>query len=134
MTLTFDRESYANLLKEFLPRPIRVADEYQRILAIVESLIHKENASPEEEQLLDLCIILVEKFELEQYPSQNLSTPHSRLLHLMEANDLRQEDLLNVFGSSTIADEVISGQRSINETQAQKLADRFNLPPKLFYA
>jgi HTH-type transcriptional regulator / antitoxin HigA len=134
MTLTFDRESYANLLKEFLPRPIRVADEYQRILAIVESLIHKENASPEEEQLLDLCIILVEKFELEQYPSQNLSTPHSRLLHLMEANDLRQEDLLNVFGSSTIAGEVISGQRSINETQAQKLADRFNLPPKLFYA
>jgi HTH-type transcriptional regulator / antitoxin HigA len=133
MTLTFDRESYANLLKEFLPRPIRVADEYQRILAIVESLIHKENASPEEEQLLDLCIILVEKFELEQYPSQNLSTPHSRLLHLMEANDLQQEDLLNVFGSSTIAGEVISGQRSINETQAQKLADRFNLPPKLFY-
>lgn len=132
MTLTFNRENYANLLVEVLPQPIQSEAEYQRVLAIVEMLMNKQDISTEEDRLLDLLVILVEKFESEHYPSQNRSTPHSRLLHLMEANNLRSVDLISVFGSSDLAAEVIEGKRSIDKAHAEKLSDRFNLPPALF--
>ncbi len=106
--------------------------EYQRVLAIVELLMNKKDISTEEDRLLDIFVILVEKFESEQYPSPKRSTPHSRLLHLMEANNLRSVDLIGVFGSSDIAAEVIEGKRSIDKTHAQKLSDRFNLPATIF--
>jgi HTH-type transcriptional regulator / antitoxin HigA len=134
MTLTFNRENYANLLAEVLPQPIETDAEYQRVLAIVELLMNKQMTSLEETRLLDLFVILVEKFESEHYPSQNLSTPHSRLLHLMEANQLQSDDLIGVFGSSDLAAEIIEGKRSIDKTHAQKLSDRFNLPSTLFLA
>ena len=132
MTLTFNRKTYANLLAEVLPQPIATEAEYQRVLTIVEVLINKETTSLEEDRLLDLFVILVEKFESEHYPSQNLSTPHSRLIHLMEANHLQPADLIGVFGSSDLVVEVIDGRQSIDESHAQKLSDRFNLPSTLF--
>jgi HTH-type transcriptional regulator / antitoxin HigA len=132
MTLTFNRTTYANLLAEVLPQPISTEAEYQRVLVIVESLINKETTSLEEDRLLDLFVILVEKFESEHYPSQGFSTPHSRLIHLMEANHLQPADLIGVFGSSDLVAEVIDGKRSINKSHAQKLSDRFNLPSTLF--
>ncbi|WP_373544795.1 type II toxin-antitoxin system HigA family antitoxin [Chamaesiphon sp.] len=132
MTLTFNRENYANLLVEVLPQPIETEAEYQRVLAIIELLMNKESSGLEENRLLDLFVILVEKFELEHYPSQNLSTPHSRLLHLMEANNLQPADLIGVFGSQDLVVEVMDGRRSIDKTHAEKLSDRFNLPSSLF--
>jgi HTH-type transcriptional regulator / antitoxin HigA len=134
MTLTFNRESYANLLVEVLPQPIETESEYQRVLVIVELLMNKQATSIEENRLLDLFVILVERYESEHYPSQKLSTPHSRLLHLMEANHLQPVDLIGVFGSSDLVAEVIDGKRSIDKNDAQKLSDRFNLPSTLFLA
>ena len=132
MTLTFNRESYANLLLEVLPQPIETEVEYKRVLAIVESLMNKKASSLEENRLLDLFVILVEKFESEHCPSQNISTPHSRLIHLIEANNLQPVDLIDIFGSSDLASEVIDGKRSIDRNHADKLSDRFNLPSSIF--
>jgi HTH-type transcriptional regulator / antitoxin HigA len=132
MTLTFNRESYANLLSEVLPQPIETEVEYKRVLAIVESLMNKKASSLEENRLLDLFVILVEKFESEHYPSQNISTPHSRLIHLVEANNLQPVDLIDIFGSIDLAAEVIDGKRSIDRNHAEKLSDRFNLPSSIF--
>jgi HTH-type transcriptional regulator / antitoxin HigA len=112
--------------------PLETEAEYQRVLAIVELLMNKDAPSLEENRLLDLFVLLVEKFESEHYPSQKLSTPHSRLLHLMEANNLQAADLISVFGSSDIVSDVIEGRRSIDKNHAEKLSDRFNLPLALF--
>ena len=132
MTLTFNRAAYANLLADVLPQPIRSQSEYDRVLGIIEASMNKETVSSEEEQLIDLFVILVEKFESEHYPSENRSTPHSRLLHLMDANDVQPADLVGIFGSSDRVLEVIDGKRSIDLNQAEKLSNRFNLPSKLF--
>lgn len=132
MTLTFNPKNYANLLIEVLPQPIQAETEYQRALTIVETLMHKQDITLEEDRVLDLLVILIEKFESENYNLQNLSTPHSRLLHLIEANNLKQTDLLSVFGSSGIASEVINGKRKISKTHAQKLGEYFQVSPALF--
>ena len=132
MTLTFNREVYANLLSEVLPQAIRTEEENERALAKVEALMHKGELTPEEDRLYDLLIILIEKFEEENYLPLNLSTPLSRLLHLLESNNLKQTDLLDVFGSSGIASEVINGKREISRAQAKKLGERFSISPSLF--
>jgi HTH-type transcriptional regulator / antitoxin HigA len=132
MTLTFNRQAYANLLTDVLPQPIQSQSEYERVLKIVETLMHKETVSVEEERLIDLFVILIEKFETEHYPSQNRSTPHSRLLHLMDANDVQPTDLVSIFGSSDRVFAVINGTQAIDLAQAEKLSDRFNLPSKVF--
>jgi len=40
----------------------------------------------------------------------NASTPHSILLHLMEARDLKQSDLVGILGSKGVTSEVINGK------------------------
>jgi HTH-type transcriptional regulator / antitoxin HigA len=109
----------------------QIEDWYQA-LATVEALMHKTELTPEEDRLYDLLLVLIEKFEQENYPLQNLSTPHSRLLHLLDSNHLKQTDLLDVFRSSGIASEVINGKREISKTQARKLGERFGVSPALF--
>lgn len=132
MTLTINPESYGKLLTKYLPKVITNEAENQRALDIAETLSNKHDVTPEEEQLLDLLVTLIENFESKQYFLENHSTPLSRLIFLMEANNLRQADLLDVFGSKGIASEVLNAKRQISKTHAIKLGERFNVEPTLF--
>ncbi len=85
----------------------------------------------EEERILQLLLTLVEKYEDEHYPMNNAS-PLDILLHLMESNDLKQADLVNVIGSSGVVSEVVNGKRQISKNQAQALGKFFHVDPKLF--
>ncbi len=132
MTLTINPESYGKLLTKYLPKVITNEAENKRALDIAETLSNKLDITPEEEQVLDLLVTLIENFETKQYCFENHSTPLSRLHFLMEANNLRQADLLNVFGSKGIASEVFNAKRQISKTHAIKLGERFNVEPALF--
>ena len=132
MTPTINRETYGKLLRKYLPQSITNQKENQRILDIAETLSNKHDLIPEEERLLDLLVTLIEKFETEQYNFGTNSTPLSRLHFLMEANNLRQADLLAIFGSKGIASEVFNGKRQISKTHAIRLGEKFNVDPALF--
>ena len=134
MTLTINPETYGKLLTQYLPKVITNEVENERALNIAETLSNKRDLTPEEEQLLDLLVTLIENFENKQYTFENNSTPLSRLIFLVEANNLRQVDLLDIFGSKGITSEVFNGKRQISKTHAIKLGDRFNVDPALFFA
>jgi HTH-type transcriptional regulator / antitoxin HigA len=131
MTLTFNPQTYGSLLAEVLPQPIANESEYQRVLAIIESLMH-QTISAEQERMLNLFLILVEKFEADHYPLPNTSTPHRRLQHLIEANNLPTIELVGIFGSVAMLTDILDGKKTINSSQAQQLADRFHLPITIF--
>ena len=76
-------------------------------------------------------MILIEKFEEEHYPIPQ-GTPHSMLLHLMEAQNLKQEDLVGVIGSRGVVSEVVNGKRDISKNQAKTLAEFFSVDVSLF--
>jgi HTH-type transcriptional regulator / antitoxin HigA len=133
MTLTFNPQIYGSLLAEVLPQPIANESEYQRVLAIIESLMH-QNISTEEERMLNLFLILIEKFEADNYPIPCTSTPQRRLQHLIEANNLPATELVGIFGSVATLNDVLDGKKVINSNQAQQLADRFHLPATIFLA
>jgi HTH-type transcriptional regulator/antitoxin HigA len=132
MTLSINSKIYGDLLAQYQPKNITDEQENERAIAIVESLTHKSAFTPEEDLILELLIALIEKFEAEHYPLKNLSNPLSRLTFLMEQNDLRQTDLIKIFGSKGIVSEILSGKRQINKSHALKLGEFFNLNPTLF--
>ncbi|MEE3719644.1 transcriptional regulator [Tumidithrix elongata RA019] len=131
MTLTLNKEVYGSLLADIQPQLITNEAENERALNIVENLLADENLSPEQEQILKLLVALIEKFEAEHYQLE-ASTPHSILLHLMEARDLRQANLVGVIGSRGVVSEVVNGKRQISKSQAKSLGEFFHVDPSLF--
>ena len=129
-----DKIKYGKLLAEVLPCRIETEEENERYLEIVEKMMDKkaENFSPEEDKLFDLLVTLIEEFEETAYPISENLTPLSTLKCLMEQHDLKQSDLLEIFGSKGITSEVINGKRAISKTHAKKLAEKFKVSAELF--
>ncbi len=124
-------EIYANLLAEYQPKVIKTDEENDHAINLAEELAHRQNKTAEESALLELLIALIEKYEDEEYPMGN-SNPHSMLLHLMEARDLKQADLVGILGASAVVSEVVDGKRKITKTQAKALGEFFHVDPGLF--
>ena len=131
MTLTINPESYAQLLAIYQPKVIETEAENDLAIESAQKLEHKANRTIEEDAILELLVTLIEKFEDEQYPIPS-GTPHSMLLHLMEAGGIKQENLVGVIGSRGVVSEVVNGQRSISKVQAKALANFFSVDVGLF--
>jgi HTH-type transcriptional regulator/antitoxin HigA len=132
MTLTFNPDKYSQLLVRYQPKLIRTEEENERALAIVEELMHRPNRSPEENELYELLITLIEKFEREFYSPGEASTPHSMLVFLMEQQNVQPEDLLGVIGTEKVVAEVIKGKREMTQEQAKAIGKFFKVEPSLF--
>ncbi len=127
-----DPARYKRLLSQTMPVVIESEEENERMLAIVEKLMDKgEDLSPEEEKLLKLFARLIEDFEQRYYHPRE-ATPLQVLQHLMEAREVKQTHLWEVFGSKGIASEVLNGKRGISKTQARALANYFHVSADLF--
>ena len=128
----FDKKIYGSLLANTLPKVIETEEECLRVEKIVGELLKKgDRLSPEEDKLLDLLSDLIENYEDKVYPIED-APPNEMLKFLMRENDLKQGDLLHIFGSSGITSEVVNGKRSISKTQAKKLAEFFKVSVELF--
>jgi hypothetical protein len=51
----------------------------------------------------------------------------------MQANSLRQKDLVPIFGSESIVSEILHKNRTLNKTQIEKLSKRFRVSPAVFF-
>ncbi|WP_026733807.1 helix-turn-helix domain-containing protein [Fischerella sp. PCC 9605] len=131
MTLIFNSDIYSQLLSYYQPRIIKTEEENEKFLEIVEELLARPNLSPEEDALLELLVKLIEDFEGNHY-QLNASTPHSRLLHLMEAKGIEAKDLVGILGSIEIVTQVMSGELEITQEQAEGLGEFFHVEPSLF--
>jgi len=131
MTVTFDTDTYSNLLSKYQPRIIKTEEENEIFLEIVEELISRTNLNPEEDALLELLVKLIEDFEDKHY-QLNTSKPQSRLLHLMDARSLEAADLVEILGSSEAVFDVICDRLEITKQQAEALGKFFHVDPGLF--
>ena len=134
MTTQYDPKVYGELLIDTLPAVMETEEENERALAIVERIMDKgeDKISPEEYRLLDLLVRLIEDFEDQAYPMGNTAKPLDILKSLISEHELKQTDLLDVFGSQSVVSEVLNGRRGINVNHAKRLGKRFNLPVDIF--
>jgi len=131
MTLTFNREKYKELLIAYLPKLIKTEAENEQALGIVEDLMHRKR-TPEEDELYQLLITLIEKFEKENYQPNQPNHPLSMLLFLLEESERSRDDLVAVLGNEDIVNNIFNGQEKINAEQARNLGDFFHVEPSLF--
>lgn len=131
MTLTFSPDTYGSLLAQYQPKPITTEAENESAIALAEALEHKDNLTQEEATLLELLYVLIEQFENDNYPITE-SSPLAILRHLMEENQIKQEELIGVIGSRGVVSEVVNGKRGISKNQAKTLAQFFHVDVSLF--
>ncbi len=87
--------------------------------------------TPEENALLELLVRLIEDFENQHY-QLNVSTPNSRILHLLEARDLEIGDLVPILGLSELVSQVMNGEVEVTRQQAEILGEFFHVDGSLF--
>ena len=131
MTLTFNPEKYGSLLAQYQPKAISTEAENEKAIALAQELEHRSSLTEEEEALLELLLVLIEKFEAENYPIPE-GNPQDMLKHLLKENELKQEDLVGIIGSRGVVSEVVNGKRSISKNQAKALAEFFHVDVSLF--
>jgi len=124
--------SVSELLSQYQPKLIRTEADNEQALAIAEELMHRPDRSLEENELYDLLITLIEKFEQDYYLPGTASTPHSMLLFWMDQRDLQASDLVEVFGSEKIAADMIAHQTELSKDQIKALGKFFQVDPGLF--
>src|SRR5208282_279361 len=123
-------EKYA--LEVSSPTPITSERQHGEYLSVLDKLAGKENPTSEEEKYAEVLITLIEAYE-EEHHSIPEASPLEVLRALMDANNLRQKDLVAVFGSESIVSEVLHKKRDLNKAHIEKLSKRFRVSPAVFF-
>jgi len=132
MSATAVRSEYAALLSSTLPAVIRSEAENERYIAMLEELDSKGNRmTAAERRMAELLTLLIEDFEEKHYAFKATS-PVEVLNELMLANDLKQKDLVDVFGTPSIVSEVLHGKRHLTTEHIRRLSRRFHVSPEVF--
>ena len=129
---TLTENAYGKLLSRTRPRVIKTEAENERALAELEALdTLGRPLTREEEALAELLTVLIRQFEDSRYPMGH-ADPLDALRDFMEIRNLRQRDLIPIFGASSVVSDVLNGKRSISKTHARRLAGFFHVPVSLF--
>jgi HTH-type transcriptional regulator/antitoxin HigA len=131
MTLTFNQEKYKQLLVTYVPKIIKTEAENEKALEIIEELMNRK-LSPEEDELYQLLITLVEKFEQEFYQIDLASNPLSILQFLLSQSAKSKIDLIKLFDSEILVNKMLQGKANITPQQAIQLGNFFHVSPDLF--
>jgi HTH-type transcriptional regulator / antitoxin HigA len=123
-------EKYA--LEVSSPTPITSERQHEDYLSVLDKLTSKDNPTDEEEKYAEVLMTLIEAYEEEHHSIPDAS-PVEVLRMLMEANGLRQKDLVPIFGSESIVSEVLHGKRGLNKAHIEKLSKRFLVSPAAFF-
>ena len=124
--------TYGKLLAKTLPSVIKTEEENERLIAELEKLdTSGHKLTTEEKKVAELITLLIRQYEEEHYQIGH-AEPLEALKSLMESHNLRQKDLLDVFGASSVASAVLNGKRGISKAQAHKVAECFHVPISLF--
>ncbi|HEY9700847.1 MAG TPA: hypothetical protein V6C58_00275, partial [Allocoleopsis sp.] len=73
-------------------------------------------------------------FERENYHLGSVSTPLSRLLFLIEENNLSESDLIEIFATENEFYDLLNNHIEISHELAVKLGKRFKVYPSIFTA
>ncbi len=131
--LAVNSPEYAALLARILPRVIHSEEENQHFIKVLEEMEHRSDQwSAAEAKLAELLTLVIEEFEEDNYKLK-AATPIELLRELMDANNLRQKDLIDVFGAVSTVSAVLNGKRDMTREHIKRLSERFHISPEVFF-
>ncbi|SPF35945.1 putative transcription regulator containing HTH domain [Candidatus Sulfotelmatobacter kueseliae] len=133
MSIAAAQLEYASLLRRTLPAVIHSDRENERCISLLEALDGKEERlTAAERRLAELLAVLIEDFEEKNYALKP-ARPVEVLRELIQANGLRQKDLLDIFGTPSIVSEVLREKRGLTVEHIRRLSRRFHVSPEVFF-
>ncbi len=132
MTLTFNPDKYKQLLTKYQPKLIRNEAENEEALLVIEDLMSRPQKTPEEDELYELLVFLVKKFETEFYQPGKDATAFSMLTLLMEQKNLSKTDISALFQDELDWEGLSNNTVIITPSQAKILGDFFGIDKSLF--
>jgi HTH-type transcriptional regulator/antitoxin HigA len=132
VTPGFNDDEYRALLNANAPRPIETETDLLRLEAQIWDLLAVDERTPAQEAYLTLLSGLVERWE-----SERVVVPAVHGVELVKAlpveRQLRQKDLVPVFGTESIMSDVLSGELELQAKLIEGLAEFFHVSPAVFF-
>jgi HTH-type transcriptional regulator/antitoxin HigA len=110
-------------------RIIKTEEEYERMLARIETLMDAQPGSVEEDEL-ELLALLVEKYEAEHYPIDP-PDPVEAIRFRMDQEGLTPIDMIQFLGSQSKVSEVLNYKRPLSLTMIRKLHTGLGIPAEV---
>ena len=118
-----------NEIKMEIVKPIRTETEYQATLQEIDRFFDVAPDTPEEDRL-ELLTILVEAYETEHYPILP-PDPIEAILHVMDAYQLDEQDLVAYLGSPKQISEILSRRKPLTLPMIRRLHDGLGIPAEI---
>jgi HTH-type transcriptional regulator/antitoxin HigA len=128
---TINSKKYGRLCADVVPKVIESDEEFDRLVEKMEALDLKKNPAPEEQALSALLARLIQDYD-DRYHGLPALPPHKMIAFLMDQRELRQADLLPVFGSRSVVSDVLNGKREPSKAHVRKLAEFFHISAEVF--
>ena len=90
------------------------------------------NLTEDEKDYLDILCLIVEQYEGIHHPIPSVG-PINVIRHLMEVNNLKQKDMVDVFKTESIVSDVLNGKRGLTVEHIQGLSNKFKVSPAVFF-
>jgi HTH-type transcriptional regulator/antitoxin HigA len=113
-------------------RPIKNEEEYQTSLRYLKDVWHAEPNTKEGDQL-ELLLLVIEKYEAEQFPIPKLN-PIEAIKYKMEENNLSQKDLVRYLGTKSRVSEVLNGKKPLTLRMIKNLHKEFGISAETLLA
>ncbi len=123
-------EKYA--LEVSSPTPIASERQHEEYLSVLDNTGQQRESNKRRREVCRSFDHIDPAYEEEHHSIPDAS-PIEILRTLMDANDLRQKDLVSIFGSESIVSEVLHKKRGLNKTHIEKLSKRFRISPAVFF-
>jgi HTH-type transcriptional regulator/antitoxin HigA len=124
---------YRALVSEAEPQVVHDEKLNERFLQLLRKIDERwDTLSPEERKLHELLVLIIQDFERRTYKVRT-STPIEIIEELMEANDLKQKDLVGIFATESVVSDVLNGKRPLTVDHIRRLSERFSVSPSVFF-
>ena len=127
----FATDKYLELLKQYPPRPIHNEEDLEMMQEVINRLLDKPQLTVEEREYLNVLGALIYEHEENQEPIPDIYGLEL-LKFILEERNLQKQDLLSIFESKSILDDIFDGLQELTPIYIQKLANFLNISPALF--
>jgi len=115
------------------PTVISSEAQYDSYVEALMALDKKGHLNRQEESYAKVLAAFIEDWDEKHNPIEDAS-PIEVLETLMDANNLRQKDLVPIFGTESIVSEVLHEKRALTVNHIVGLSQRFSVSPAVFFA